>query len=240
MESITRIWQNILRLFQWLSAALPGAARDTGLEGIRWSYVILLALVACGLIMNLFLPHGWTVWPIIGVAGILLFVHEAADRNGSGIPLLYVYALAGVALLTWVAIVMALSVVNPFILWLGILGLAGYCARDWLKQHQHQNLILQRRENGLCIHCGEPATADDGICPNCGQDPDPDGSQAQRIRAVMNNSGGGSGGGRAGNHARSVLKGETLAQNASRKESALIANRSRPGGGARGGSGRKK
>jgi hypothetical protein len=235
LERMAHLWGRMSAGAQWLLGAVPGAARDMGWEGMRWSYILIAVLVVIGGVVNLVVAHGWTVWPIVAVAGMLLYLNEAADRNASGIPVLYVYALAGMAVLLWVAVVMALSVVNPLILWAGILGVGGYCARDWMLERQRHELVASRREGGLCVFCGEPASVDDGVCPNCGEDPDPDQSQAQRIRAVMANSN------RSGN-ARQVLQGETLAQGAKRKEAALMAGRNRPGGsgGRPGGGGQRR
>jgi hypothetical protein len=57
---------------------------------MRYAYAVCAALVAIGLVVNLFLPHGWTVWPAVFVAGMLCMIHEAAERNGQGVPPLHV------------------------------------------------------------------------------------------------------------------------------------------------------
>src|SRR3989442_4467205 len=61
---------------------------------IRWSYWLVGGLIALG-IVSTFLPwsHGWIVWPFIFVVGFMSMVHEAAERNGQGVPPFHVYSL---------------------------------------------------------------------------------------------------------------------------------------------------
>src|SRR5438309_498187 len=53
---------------------------------LRWSFFAIVGLVVLGAVVNRLIPHGWAVWPFVAAAGMMLMIHEAADRNGQGIP----------------------------------------------------------------------------------------------------------------------------------------------------------
>src|SRR5688500_7985991 len=41
---------------------------------LRWSYLAIGVLVVVGAVLNLVLPHGWTVWPMIMAVGGMMMV----------------------------------------------------------------------------------------------------------------------------------------------------------------------
>lgn len=148
---------------------------------LRWSHLAIFGMMICGALVNFFMPHGWTVWPVVMAAGMMLLIHEAADRNGQGIPPLYVYGFFIGAMGTWFALVTVLSVVNPLILLVGLVALGYYCALGYIRQREHKRLVTRRRMAGQCIYCGEPADLDLAYCPRCGREPDPDDAQLKRV-----------------------------------------------------------
>src|SRR2546423_15275381 len=93
-------------------------------------------MVVGGAVMNLFLPHGWTVWPFVLAAAIMLFINEAADRNGQGIPPLKVYAFVGGAVVLWMSLVLIISALNPLVLLLGLSILGYHLAKGYIKTRQ--------------------------------------------------------------------------------------------------------
>lgn len=205
---------------QWLANDGVDATKRFWRTDMRWSYIASGILVVVGLITSFFLPHGWTVWPFVAVGGMMMMVHEAADRNGEGIPPLTVYAFFFGVITVWVIVMAILSVTNPLILILGISGLAFYCGREYIKQRERMKVIEKRRADGCCIYCGELADPNLGVCMNCGNDPDPATTQLARVASIVKGSNNAA-------HARAVIKGETTGQIATRKERALLAARSR-------------
>ena len=77
-------------------------------------------MVFLGILVNLLLPHGWTVWPIVLAASLMLLIHEAADRNGVGVPPLMVYSFFGGVVIFWLIGIAVLSLLNPIILLIGV------------------------------------------------------------------------------------------------------------------------
>jgi hypothetical protein len=164
-------WENIRRQFS--------------LADLRWSYIAIGVFIVIGAVVNLLLPNGWTIWPFVFAAGVLTMMHEAADRNASGIPPLYVYGFVAGAVITWIGVVMIFTAVNPLILVLGMLALAYYAAKDHIKQKQRMELMAGRAMEGLCIHCGEPVDATLAYCPECGLEPNPDESRLKRVASTV-------------------------------------------------------
>jgi hypothetical protein len=147
---------------------------------LRYSYCAIPVMVLLGILVNLYLPHGWTVWPLVLGAGLMLMINEAADRNGQGVPPLQVYLLFFVAILLWLGSIAVLHFFSPLILVLGVLAIGYYGALGYIKDQMHKKLIAQRLADHLCIHCGRPADVDAGVCTYCGREPDPDQARLQR------------------------------------------------------------
>lgn len=156
----------------WLGIKLRllAALRKFADQDLRWAYLINAGLVVIGAVINIFMPHGWTIWPLVGAAGIMVMVNEASDRNGVGIPPLQVYALVAVATSLWLIGAMMLSALGPLLLIGVTIPLAYYGVRGYQRQLEHDRLVAQRKREGRCVHCGEPADPQYMFCTNCGQD----------------------------------------------------------------------
>lgn len=205
-----------MRFVQEIKTYVIKAMHQFSWTDLRWSYIIIGGMIVLGAFVNFVMPHGWTILPLIPVMGMLVVVNESADRNGQGVPPFQVYALLAGGVGAWLVAVMILSQVNVFVLLLGVGGLGAYTAHGYLKHREHLRLILKRRLEGLCVHCGEPADEDDTYCENCGQEPDPDRTSQQRTSAIVQH-------GKRTDRARSVLTPESLGNVAARKEKALLA-----------------
>lgn len=204
----------------WLQEDVPGAFRDLIKFDLRWSYVAVGALVLVGGLVNLiFASHsGWTVWPIVGAIAIMLYVHEASERNGQGIPPLHVYAFFFGAMILFGVLLAFLKLFNPFILLGGVAYVAYHCVKEHLKQREAVRLVEGRKKAGLCIHCGEPADPRYGVCPNCGEEPDPEGMLVDRVASIVRSR-------KGANRTRAVLTREKTTAGAARKEAALVQKR---------------
>lgn len=148
---------------------------------LRWSYLVIGGMVAAGVLVNVFLPHGWTVWPVVMGAGIMLMIHEAADRNLQGVPPLHVYGFFISAMVVWLGLIAILSAFNPVILLIGLIVLGYYCTLGYIKQLERRKLIARRRLAQQCVHCGRPADYELALCMHCGREPDPDDAQLKRV-----------------------------------------------------------
>ena len=187
---------------------------------LRWSYLAIGGMVLLGVAVNLLLPHGWTIWPLVMAGGIMLMVHEAAERNGQGLPPLHVYAFFVSAMIVWLAFVVVLSAVNPLIVLAGMLTLLYYGGRGYIQQRQRRRLIAGRRAAGRCIHCGAPARQGWAVCPSCGREPDPDDALLKRVGGVPRSA-------QSKARARAALTPERPTASAAQKEQALLARRHR-------------
>jgi hypothetical protein len=188
-------------------------------QDMRVSYFIILGLIIAGIIVNIFWPQLWIMWPFIFAVAVLSIVHEAAERNGQGVPPLYAYAFLFGVLALWVLIVVLLRVVvNKYVLLFAVIGLGYQCAKAWVQERERTKLIESRRAQGMCIHCGEPIAEKTAVCLNCGQEPDPLGQRMRRITSIV-------GGKRDTVRARATIKQESLASSASKREQALLAKR---------------
>jgi hypothetical protein len=153
-------------------------------QELRYSYIVNGILILIGVVVNFFLPHGWTVWPVVLGAGIITMIHEAADRNGQGIPPLTVYLFFACAFTSWAVLTAVIAAVNPAILMFAVLAAVWY---GWSSYRKHVKILILQRfrvANGLCIHCGEPADSSDVFCMNCGEEPNPETLQRQRINSI--------------------------------------------------------
>lgn len=185
---------------------------------LRWSYLAAGGLVVLGGLLNLLLPHGWTVWPIVAALAGMMMVHEAAERNGQGVPPGHAYAFIFGALFTWLAVGIVLSVVNVFVLVMGLIGVIVYATHGYIEGRKREYLRADRRKNGLCVHCGMRFNSSMEMCDHCGEEPDPLSTQLQRVAGVARNR-------RNVDRARAVIKSESLTATAARKEQALLQKR---------------
>ena len=184
---------------------------------LRWSYIAIAAMLVVGVLVNWLLPNGWTIWPLIPVIGMLIVVNESADRNGQGVPPFQVYAFFGAVALIWLVGVIILSKVNIFVQLLGLGVMVYYSAQAYLKNREQQRIITERRNEGCCVHCGEPADPAATICEECGLDIDPERTSQQRTASISLY-------GKKTDRARSVLTPQSMGNIAAAKEKALIAN----------------
>lgn len=185
---------------------------------LRWSYIAVGVLVLLGVLINLVLPNGWTIWPIVAAIGGMTMVHEAAERNGQGVPPGHAYAFLFGGLTTWLVAGMLLSTVNVFLLVVGLIGVFVYATHGYVEGRKREFLRAQRRKDGLCVHCGMRFNPGMEMCDHCGEEPDPLTTQLQRVAGVARNR-------RNVERTRAVIKSETLTATAARKEQALLAKR---------------
>ena len=185
---------------------------------VRASYLIIAGMILLGIIVNFFMPHGWTVWPLVLAASLMLLIHEAADRNGVGVPPILVYSFFAGAIVIWLMCVAILSLFNPIVLLIGILVLGYYCVKGYLQKVEEKRVIAKRRLDGCCIFCGHPADYELACCMHCGREPDPDSALLRRVGFSPRQ-------GDIKQQARAALKPLSNAASAKQKEQALLARR---------------
>lgn len=185
---------------------------------LRWSYLAIAGMVVLGAVVNLTLAHGWTVWPVVLAAGIMLMVHEAAERNHQGVPPLHAYIFFISAMAAWLGTLAVLSAINPVILLIGFIALGYYCTLGYIKDLDRRKTMAQRRAEGLCVHCGHPADYELAMCLHCGREPDPDDAQLKRVGNSPRSS-------RDKARARQNLTPQPPTASAAKKEQALLARR---------------
>ena len=120
-------------------------------QDLRYSYYVAAGLILLGALVNLFLAHGWTVWPFVFVASFMTMVHEAAERSGQGVPPLYVYAGFVSMLALWVVGALIFSALPPVVLLIGAIAIIYQCAKGYILQHQRNALVqyIKQRSNEL-------------------------------------------------------------------------------------------
>lgn len=200
------------------------ALRDFYQIDMRWSFIVAVGLIVLGIVINIVFTNGWIIWPFLVVVGVMSMIHEAAERNGQGVPPFYAYAFLAGIILAWVLIAAVFSVINPHVLLFGLVALAYQCAKAWLHDRERTRILEARRAAGQCIHCGEIADPKLGMCMNCGNEPDPIGARMRRVASMVYG---------AANtaHARATIKGESTTASAKQREQALLARhreRTRP------------
>jgi len=159
--------------------------QDIGRKDLRWSYGAVAILIVIGVLSNIFFRHGWAIWPFCFAAGAMAMIHEAADRTGQGVPPLYVYAGLVVVLIIWAILAAIASLLHPVVLFIGFAVLTYQLLRGFIQQRERKRLIEYRREEDLCVRCGEPIDHARATCGSCGNEPDP--SQLKRIASVVKN-----------------------------------------------------
>lgn len=188
---------------------------------LRWAYLINAGLVVIGLIVNIFLPHGWTVWPLVGAAGIMVMLNEAAHRNGVGIPPFQVYALITVATCLWIVGAMLFSALWPLLLACVFVPLLYYGVHGYVWQIAHDRLVALRKREGKCVHCGEPADPQYLFCTCCGMDLNALEPAAKPNLEKLSPS--------KMEHARQILASQSSIAEVSRKEQQLLKRKRRKG-----------
>src|SRR5947207_15483951 len=98
---------------------LSNAFRSFRMRDMRWSYGAVGILIAIGVASHIFLRHGWAIYPFCFAAGAMAMVHEAAERNGQGVPPLYVYAGLLLILVVWAILAALASFLHPSVLFIG-------------------------------------------------------------------------------------------------------------------------
>jgi hypothetical protein len=161
-----------------------GALKQFYQTDMRWSYWVIAGLVAIGIVASFF-KGGWALYPILFAAGVLSMIQEAADRNGQGVPPLYAYGFLIGIILLWVIVVLIFSFVHPVLVFIGMLVLAYQLARGYLQERERTKLIETRRAHGECIHCGFETEEKKGVCPNCGEEPDPTSARLRRVASIV-------------------------------------------------------
>ena len=211
-----------MRFWSWRKQDMIEGLTRTYQRDLRWSYLVVFAMVLVGGLMNLVMPHGWTVWPMVLGAVIMMAMHEAAERTSEGVPPFTAYGLFAAGLFAWLVVVALLSAVNPFIVILGLVAIAYQVAHGWMKNRQKRLLVEARREDGRCIYCGLPANYETAYCETCGEDPDPERTRLDRVRSTASQE-------KRGARIRAALKPESHAASARRREQTLLTrSRGRP------------
>jgi len=159
--------------------------RDFRRKDLRWSYGAVAILILIGVLSNIFFRHGWAIWPFCFAAGAMAMVHEAAERTGQGVPPLYVYGGLVALLVIWAVLAAIASLLHPIVLFIGFAVLTYQLLRGFIQQRERTRLVNYRREEDLCVRCGEPIDHTRATCGNCGNEPDP--SQLKRIASVVKN-----------------------------------------------------
>jgi hypothetical protein len=201
-----------------IKSYLLRACRQFGWADLRWAHLWILGSIAVAALINAVLPNGWTIWPLVPAVAAMVIVNEEADRSGEGVPPFQVYGFVLLVFAVYALGVLILSKVPLLIQVLGLCVLAWYSIDGWIKQRQRARVIEIRRQEGRCIHCGQVVDPYDTFCPECGLEPDPGRTEQQRLAAIVQHGRGGQDG-----HARQVLKQESYAASASRKERELLA-----------------
>ncbi len=201
---------------------LPDTLRTFVFLDLRWSFFLTVVFIGVGGVAQLFLPYGWSVWPVVFCCSILAMLDEASDRNGVGVPPVRAVLFILGVLAAWVGLALFLKIVPVYVTAMGIAVAAYFAFRAEAKRRQRQAVMAMRVASGQCAHCGEefePGTID---CLYCGELVNPDGIRSTWSTRIAQSSGGVA-------RTRAILKGEAGGVTASKKEQALLARRIRPG-----------
>src|SRR5882724_10756130 len=109
-----------------IKAYVVKAWKSFGWTDLRWAHLWIVSLIVGAGVINLLLPNGWTIWPLIPVMAAMIVINEAAERNDQGIPPLQIYAFVVVVTLVWLAGVIIMSQVPIFIQLTGVGALVWY------------------------------------------------------------------------------------------------------------------
>jgi hypothetical protein len=211
-------WKKIRQAIRRLPSSTVKGLREFSWADLRWTYLVTIGLIAIAAAIHLFahMPYGWTVWPLVPAIAAMVAVNEAADRNAQGVPPLEVYVFFVGAMGVWAIGVILLNCVNIVVQIMAFVALASYVFDGYRKHRRQIELRMQRRQDGCCIHCGEPDQESNSFCEGCGEEPDPERLQLQRISEVVRH-------GNRNGRARAILQPESHAASAARKERELLA-----------------
>jgi len=201
---------------EWIKTRVGAVLREYARLDLHASHIIVLAMIVAGAVTNIFVAHGWTVWPFVGAFGVLTYINEAADRNGQGIPPFQVYAFFFGTVALWILMVLLLSSINPIIIVLGIIAVGYRAGQAFIRQRERDRLITVRRADGRCIHCGELFNTNSMLCESCGEEPNPDEALLKRVSQIYRS---------PEEMARTRAMLSRKGTNASTKETALLARR---------------
>jgi hypothetical protein len=199
-----------------IKTRITGLLSEYARLDLRASYIIVVAMIIAGAVINIVVAHGWTVWPFVGAFGVLTYINEAADRNGQGIPPFQVYAFFFGVVALWILMVLLLSSINPIIVVLGVIAVGYRAAQAFIRQRERDRLIAARRADGRCIHCGEMFDPNAILCESCGEEPNPDEALLKRVAQIYRS---------PEEMARTRATLSRTATNATTKETALLARR---------------
>src|SRR2546421_670347 len=90
-----------------------------------------------------------------------------------------------IVLIIWAILAAIASLLHPIVLFIGFAVLAYQLLRGFIQQRERKRLIDYRRDEDLCVRCGEPIDHTRATCFSCGQEPDP--AQLKRIASVVKN-----------------------------------------------------
>jgi hypothetical protein len=202
--------------FAGIRMRISGALREYARADLRASHIIVVGMVLAGILINLVVAHGWTVWPFVGAFGVLTYINEAADRNGQGVPPFQVYGFFFGVVAIWILMVLVLSTLNPVIVVLGIIAVGYRAGQAFIRQRERDRLISFRQADGRCIHCGEVFDPNSILCESCGEEPNPDEALLNRVAQIYRT---------PEEMARTRATLTRKSTNASSKENALLARR---------------
>jgi hypothetical protein len=170
--------------FDGIRMRVSGALREYARADLRASHIIVVGMVLAGIVINLVVSQGWTVWPFVGAFGVLTYINEAADRNGQGVPPFQVYGFFFGVVAIWILMVLVLSRLNPVIVVVGVIAVGFRAGQAFMRQRERDRLIAFRQADGRCIHCGETFNANSILCDSCGEEPNPDEALLKRVAQI--------------------------------------------------------
>jgi hypothetical protein len=135
---------------------------------------------------------GLVIWPFLFSTCVLVIINDAAMQDAAGMPPIQTYAMFFSTLIGSLVLVFLISkTINPWIIIIGVIGMAGYLANDWKKRKIRELAIASRRAAGLCLRCAQPVTngAED-ICLNCGLPVNSERMNLLRLGRAIANKGG--------------------------------------------------
>lgn len=154
----------------------------------------IFGIVGAGMVTQIILwitgtDGGLVVWPFIFAVCVMLAINDAAAQNAVGVPPFQAYGLFFGVLFGLFGFVFIVSkTINPYLIFLLVIGSAVYLVKDWKHQKMLQREFERRRLAGVCVRCCEPVTSGpEDVCFNCGRPVNPERMTLLRLaRAVQN------------------------------------------------------